>query len=171
MHWVIGIYTRDRSVSALCPRANSLPSHLLRLLIKRYPLQRKQYAKIGLSHPRRMGGSSRTEGGRRIMEINVRQDLIYAVTINRSFSGPWNLKSRMYSIKFSKCPISGVLGLHSVASKFPLTYSLLWITTAEAGIAQEFPSPCLPQHPGCLHPMSLLQRGRGSGLSLDMTRE
>lgn len=56
--------------------------------MKRYPLQRKQYVKIGLSHPRRMGVSSTTEGERKIMEINVRQDLNCAIKINRNFSGP-----------------------------------------------------------------------------------
>lgn len=81
MHWVNRIYTGDRSVSAICPRANLLPSHLLRLLMRRYPLQRKQCVKIGLLHPKRMGVSSRTEGEREreIMEINVHQDLIYAI--------------------------------------------------------------------------------------------
>lgn len=56
--------------------------------MKQYPLQRKQYVEIGLSHPKRMGVSSRTEGERNIMEINVRQDLIYVIKIDRSFSEP-----------------------------------------------------------------------------------
>lgn len=56
--------------------------------MKHYPLQRKQRVKIGLSHPRGMGVSSRTEGERKIMEIDVRQDLICAIKINRNFSGP-----------------------------------------------------------------------------------
>lgn len=170
MHWVNGIYTRDRSVSTICPRADLLPSHLLRLLMKHYPLQRKQYVKIGLSHPKRMGFSSGREGERKIMEINVHQDLIYAIEIDRSFSGPWNLKSRTHSIKFSKYPSSRVfLVLYFVASKFSLTYpNLFWLTTAEAGIARESPSPWLPEHPGCLNPMTLLGRG-GADLSLDLT--
>jgi len=56
--------------------------------MKQYPLQRKQYVKIGLSYPKRMGVSSRTEGERKLMEINVRQDLIYAIKIDKSFSEP-----------------------------------------------------------------------------------
>lgn len=171
MHWVNGIYTRDRSVSAICPRANLLPSHLLRPLMKQYPLQRKQYVEIGLSHPKRMGVSSRTEGERNRMEISVRQDLIYAIKIDRSFSGPWNFKSRTHSIKFSKYPSSrGFLVLHFVASNFFQTYpNLFWLTTVEAGIARESPSSWLPEHPGCLNPMSLLGRWGEADLSLDLT--
>lgn len=98
MHWVNRIYTGDRSVSAICPRANLLPSHLLRLLMRRYPLQRKQCVKIGLLHPKRMGVSSRTEGERDRDNGNQcasGPDLCH-------FSGPWNLKSRTQVFKVSK---------------------------------------------------------------------